>query len=61
MGSQGFLLLMELKIFDNDDQAAKHYCCLPLILSSWEVIVMFCGLVIIIKNFNKITSFCISG
>ena len=19
-----------IKIFDNDDQAAKHYCCLPL-------------------------------
>ena len=25
--SQSLLLLM--KIFDNDDQAATHYCCLP--------------------------------
>ena len=24
IGSQGLLLLMELKIFDNDDQATKH-------------------------------------
>ena len=35
MGGQGLLLLMELEIFDNDDQAAKHYCRLHLL----EVIV----------------------
>ena len=41
-----------IKIFDNDDQAAKHYCCLPLTLSSWQATVKFCGLVIIIKIFS---------
>ena len=43
------------KIFDNDDQAAKHYCCLPLTSSSWQATVMFCGLVII-KKINSINN-----
>ena len=43
-----------IKIFDNNDQATKHYCCLPLTLGNLQEGVMFCALVIIIKNFNSI-------
>ena len=46
-----------IKIFDNVDQATKHYCFLPLItLSSWQATVMICGLVIIMKNLNSINN-----
>ena len=38
-----------IKIFDNDNQAIKHYCCLPTAQSWWQAKVMFCGLLIIIK------------
>ena len=31
-------MLMELKFFDNDDQAAKHYCCVWLRL---ELLLMY--------------------
>ena len=40
-----------IKIFDNDDQATKHYCCLPTAQSYWQATVMFCSLVIVIKKF----------
>ena len=56
MGSQGLLLLIFKKNFDDDNQATKHYCCQPTARGQWQATVMFCGLVIIIKTFNFITS-----
>ena len=46
LDSQGLLLLIKLKIFDNDDKATKHS----------ERKRTFCGLVIIIKNFDFTSS-----
>ena len=45
-GVEGLLVVDGIKIFDKDDQAAKH--C--------SFILMFCDLVIFIKNFDPINS-----
>ena len=64
-----------IKIFDKDDQAAKHYSIKEQCFAAWSSLskilikrIMFCGLVIFIKNFDpinirrpcahKITMFC---
>ena len=42
-----------IKIFDNDEQAMKYYCCLLTVKLWGQAKVIFCSLVIIIKNFKQ--------
>ena len=41
MGNQRPPAVDGIKIFDNDDQVAKHYCCLPTMTLQWKATVMF--------------------
>ena len=56
MGSQGLLLLMEVKFLIMMTRWQNILLPATITLSSWQATVMFCGLLISIKNFNSINS-----